>query len=129
MSCGEPDAQEWASPVRRAGRGNGPAATPAPRPGLTLRLRLAQATRCPIPGGVPPELDQPCLLGIQLQTELRESVAKLRPEPLGVLPMLKPHHEVIGPAHDDHIAMRVLGPPLVGPQVKDVMQVDVRQER
>ena len=41
MSCGEPDAQEWASPVRRAGRGNGPAVTPAPRPGLTLR-RLAQ---------------------------------------------------------------------------------------
>jgi hypothetical protein len=34
-SCGEPDAQEWARPVRRAGRGNGPAATPAPRPGST----------------------------------------------------------------------------------------------
>src|SRR5450755_2748737 len=32
MSCGEPDAQEWASPVRWAGRGNGPAVTPAPRP-------------------------------------------------------------------------------------------------
>jgi hypothetical protein len=78
---------------------------------------------------VPPELDQPCLLGIQLQTELRESVAKLRPEPLGVLPMLKPHHEVIGPAHDDHITARVPNPPLVGPQVKDVVRVDVREQR
>src|SRR5450755_2804152 len=38
MSCGEPDAQEWASPVRRAGRGNGPAVTPAPRPGPTQPL-------------------------------------------------------------------------------------------
>jgi hypothetical protein len=36
-SCGEPDAQEWARPVRRAGRGNGPTATPAPRPGPTQR--------------------------------------------------------------------------------------------
>src|ERR1035441_4974065 len=41
MSCGEPGAVEAARRVRRAGRGNGPAATPAPRPGLTLR-RLAQ---------------------------------------------------------------------------------------
>ena len=38
MSCGEPDAQEWASPVRRPGRGNGPAVTPAPRPGPTRRV-------------------------------------------------------------------------------------------
>ena len=67
------------------------------------------------PGGVPSELDQPCLLGIELQTELRESVAKLCPEPLGVLPMLKPHHEVIRETHDDHITARVPAPPLVSP--------------
>jgi putative transposase len=35
MSCGEPGAKELARPVRRADRGNGPAATPAPRPGPT----------------------------------------------------------------------------------------------
>ena len=35
MSCGEPGAKELARPVRRAGRGNGRAATPAPRPGST----------------------------------------------------------------------------------------------
>ena len=33
---GEPDAVEAARPVREAGRGNGPAETPAPRPGPTL---------------------------------------------------------------------------------------------
>src|SRR5215218_8049603 len=37
MSCGEPDARERARPVRRAGRGNGPAVTPTPRPGPTRR--------------------------------------------------------------------------------------------
>jgi hypothetical protein len=36
-SCGEPDARERARPVRRAGRGNGPAVTPAPRPVPTQR--------------------------------------------------------------------------------------------
>jgi hypothetical protein len=41
------------------------------------RLRLAKPTRCAIPGGMSPELDQPRLLGIELQTELREPVAKL----------------------------------------------------
>jgi hypothetical protein len=93
------------------------------------RLRLAEPTSCTIPGGVPSEFDQPCLLGMQLQTERREPVAKLCPELLGVFPMLKPHHEVISPAHDDHIAMRVPGPPLVSPQVKDVVRVDVREQR
>jgi hypothetical protein len=37
MSCGEPDARERARPVRRAGRGNGPTVTPAPRPVPTQR--------------------------------------------------------------------------------------------
>src|SRR5438309_10980367 len=58
------------------------------------RLRLAEPTRCAIPGGVPPELDQPRLLGVQLQTEFREPVAKVSPELLCVFPMLKSHHEV-----------------------------------
>jgi len=34
-ACGEPDALEGARPVRGAGRGNGLAETPAPRPGST----------------------------------------------------------------------------------------------
>ena len=93
------------------------------------RLRLAEPTGLRDPGGVPPELDQPRLLGIQLQTELREPVAKLRPEPLGVLPMLKAHHEVIGVAHDDHITARVPGLHWWTQRSKDVVQVDVREQR
>ena len=129
MSCGEPDAQEWASPVRRAGRGNGPAATPAPRPGLTLRLRLAEPARLSILGGEPPELDQTRLLGVQLQGELRESFAQVRPEPLGVVPVLESHHGVVGETHDDHVTARVPSSPLVGPKVEDVVEVDVREQR
>jgi len=93
------------------------------------RLRLAKATCCAIPGGVPPELDQPCLLGMQFQTERREPVAKLCPEPLSVLPVLKPHHEVISPTQDDHVTVRVPASPLVSPKVKDVVRVNVREQR
>ena len=93
------------------------------------RLRLAEPTRLAIPGGVPSELDQPRFLGVQLQAELREPVAQISPEPLGVLPMLKPHHEVISETRDHDVAVRVPSPPLVSPEVEDVVQVDVRQER
>src|SRR5260370_41884369 len=110
----------------------------APLPGLPARvreteeaerLRLAEATgRSPL-GGIPPELDQPRLLGIQLQVERREPAAQIRPEPLSVIPMLEPHHEVVSETHDQHVTARVPTPPLVSPQVENVVQVDVRQER
>ena len=93
------------------------------------RLRLADTTRLAIPGGMPPELDQPRLLGIQLQTELREPVTKVSPEPVSVLPMLKSHHEVISEPHDHNVTVRVPSPPLVSPEIEDVVQVDVRKQR
>src|SRR5690349_16240454 len=93
------------------------------------RLRLAEPTRRAIPASMPPELDQPRLLSVQLQTEFREPVAKVSPEPFSVFPMLKSHHEVIGEAHDHNVPMRVPSPPLVSPQVQDVVRVDVPKQR
>ena len=93
------------------------------------RLRLAEPARLAISGGEAPELEQPRLLGVQLQGELREPVAQLRPEPLGVFPMLESHHGVISEAHDDHVAARVPSSPLVGPEVEDVVRIDVREQR
>jgi len=86
------------------------------------RLRLAEPARLAIPRGEPPEFDQPRLLGIQFQVELREPAAKISPEPLGVLPMLEPHHEVISETRDHDVAVRVPSPPLVGPEVEDVVE-------
>jgi len=37
--------------------------------------------RLPVPGGVPSELDQACLLGAQLQRDLRESLVQVGQEP------------------------------------------------
>src|SRR5689334_16837613 len=44
------------------------------------RLRLAQTTARPVTGGEPPELDQPGLVGLKLQDERRELVAKIGEE-------------------------------------------------
>ena len=93
------------------------------------RLRLAEAPLGPLLGGEPSEPDQPRLLGVQLQTEPREPVAKVRPEPLGVVPMLETHHEVVSEARDDNVTARVPSSPLMSPEVEDVVQIDVRQER
>ncbi len=78
-----------------------------------------------ISGGEPTELDQPRFLRMQLQTELREPVAELGKEPLSVFTMLKARHVVVGEPQEDHVPARVTPPPLVGPQVEHVMQVDV----
>ena len=91
------------------------------------RLRLAETPLCPLLSGEPPKPDQARLLGVQLQAELREPVAKVRPEPLGIIAMLESHHEVVSETRDDNVTARVPSSPLVSPQVKDVVQVDVRQ--
>jgi len=79
------------------------------------RLRLAEPACCSSLGGEPSELDQSRLLGVQLQVELRESLAEFRPEPLGVVPMLESHHGIVSETHDDHVAVRVPLSPLVSP--------------
>jgi len=58
-----------------------------------------------------------------------DELALVRQEPLGVVAMLKARHVVIGVAHENDIASRVASSPLVGPQVKHVVQVDVGQQR
>ena len=93
------------------------------------RLRLTESPGLATSGGEPPELDQPRLLSVQLQRELRESFAQINPEPLRVIPVLETHHEVISETHDHDITARPPGPPLVSPEIEDIVQVDVRKQR
>src|SRR5205807_5967601 len=89
------------------------------------RLRLPEATRLPSLGGEPAELDQPRLLGRQHQAELRKPAAKVIEEPARILLALETDDVVVSEARDDHLTMRVSPSPLVGPQVKHIMEVDV----
>ena len=58
---------------------------------------------------------------VQLQPELREPLAQIGQEPLGIVVMLEADDEVVGETHDDHITVRVATPPPVGPQVQHVV--------
>ncbi len=93
------------------------------------RLRLPGASRRPAHGREPAELDQARLARAQLQGEPCEPVAEVPQELPGVSQMLEPGVEVADKTHDDHVAARVPPPPPPGPQVKDIVQVDVRQQR
>src|SRR5881409_2339413 len=54
------------------------------------------------------KLDETRLVGMQRQPELREPLAQLGEELLGLLPMLESHDEVVGEAHDHDISARLL---------------------
>ena len=43
--------------------------------------------------------------------------------------MLEPGDEVVRPAQDDHVSVRLLAPPAPGPPVEDVVEVDIGDER
>ncbi|MGH8904815.1 MAG: hypothetical protein ACRDYA_24810 [Egibacteraceae bacterium] len=59
------------------------------------RLRLADTPHRSRPDGVPPELDQPRLVRMQLQTELREPLAEIGQELLRIGLILETSNKVI----------------------------------
>ena len=93
------------------------------------RLRLADATGRTVSGGVPPELDEPRLVGVQVQAELREPLSKIGEEPLRIAFVLESGHKVIGEPHDDDITVGIPLPPLPDPPVEDVVELDVGEQR
>src|SRR5215470_4647146 len=93
------------------------------------RLRPAQTPPLPIPSGVPPELDQPRLVRMQAQPELRQPPAKLDQEPPRIILMLKPDNKIVSETHNDDLTTRVARTPPLDPHIQDVVQVDIRQQR
>ncbi len=91
-------------------------------------LRSAQTSSLPLFRGIPPELDEPGLVGVYLQSEASEPILHGAQEPLRVVLVLEAHHEVVGVSNDDCVAFDLMAAPLLlEPQVEDVVQVDVRQ--
>jgi hypothetical protein len=93
------------------------------------RLRFTQTPPSTVPSSEPPELDQPRLVRVQLQPEVRQPLAKLGQEPPRILLVLKPDGVVVSEPHDDHVTVRPVTPPPVGPQIEHVVQVHVREQR
>ena len=57
------------------------------------RVRLPEAPYRSSSGGVPAELDQPGLVGVQFQPELREPLTKIGQEPPRIVLILEAHDE------------------------------------
>ena len=90
------------------------------------RLGPAEAPPPAVLGSEPPELDQARLPGVEFQAEPGETLHQVRVEPLGVRPILKAGSDIVSEPHDDHVTASLPVPPLPGPQVEDMVQVDVR---
>ena len=94
------------------------------------RLRPAQPSPAAVGLSQPAEFDEPGLVRVQGQFKACEPLHQIVQESLRVLPMLKTHHEVVGITDQNRLAFGFAGAPfLLEPQVEDVMQVDVRQDR
>ena len=63
------------------------------------------------------------------QRVLRQALAHCIPESPGIGLVLKADDDVVGVAHDDHIARRLTPSPALGPEVEDVVQVDIGEQR
>src|SRR4030081_498584 len=75
------------------------------------------------------ELDQPGLLRMQRQRNLPQPLAHLLQKEPAIAMVLEPDDEVVGVAHNDHVAGGHAPSPACGPEVERVVQGDVDSPR
>lgn len=75
------------------------------------------------------KLDQAGLFRMKRQCELLQSRSHRIQEGTGVVLMFEADADVVGEAHDDHIARSVAPSPALGPEIEHKMKVDVGKER
>ncbi len=92
-------------------------------------LRFAEPSRLAVFRCKASELDEPGLLGMKRQRELLQPRAHLVEEAPGVTLVLEPDNEVVGIAYEDHVAGGLTPSPALGPEIENIVQIDVGQER
>jgi len=75
------------------------------------------------------ELDQTGFVRMELQSELLEPSSHRIEKTASVVFMLKAQHHIIGVAHDDYVAGGLVPSPALGPEIENVVQVDVGKQR
>jgi hypothetical protein len=91
-------------------------------------LRFSFASALSVLFCMPAKLDQARLLGVQFQPKALKPLHKLAQKLLPVLSALKSHNEVVDKPHHDHIPSGLYSSPLLDPQVKPIVQVNVGQK-
>jgi hypothetical protein len=66
---------------------------------------------------------------MKFQRKAPHSFTELLLEPTRILLVLKTYNDVIGVSHDDNVSVRMPLPPLLYPQIEDVVQVHVGEQR
>ena len=66
---------------------------------------------------------------MQFEVESPHSLRQFCPEPLGIRFSLESNDDVVCKSHDDDITVCVSSAPRLNPQVEDVVEVDVGQQR
>src|SRR5215831_2720779 len=93
------------------------------------RFRLPFSSSFPVRFGVPPELDPARLVRMQFQSKLPQSFPEILPKTVGFGLDLEPKDRIVGVTHDDDGSSCVFLAPRLHPKVKDVMQIDIGQQR
>jgi hypothetical protein len=74
------------------------------------------------------ELQQARLLPVQFESKLFEPRSHRIPEAPRISFMLETHDQIVSVSHDDHVAAGFTFPPLVRPEVEDIVKVDVSKQ-
>ena len=93
------------------------------------RLRFAKAVPGSILGRKTAELDQSRLVRMQRERELLHPLLQVDTKALGIRLVLKAADNIVGVAHEDDVAVSVVLTPPLRPQIEDVVEVDVSQQR
>jgi hypothetical protein len=75
------------------------------------------------------ELDQSGFDRMKRQREPLQPLAHRIQETPGVSLLFEAHDDIVGITHDDHVARSLAPSPALGPQIDDVVQVDVGKHR
>jgi len=91
-------------------------------------LWLPLSSLLPTLGRKASELHQPSLDWVQGEAKGAEPFGQLVHKLRRLLLVLKPQHDIIGKARDDDIARCPLLTPGMTPEVKDIMQIEIRHQ-
>ena len=92
-------------------------------------LRATLPGSCSVLGSEPPKLDQPGLALMDRQTELHQPVSQRREEPFPIRFLLTADRQIVRISTDDDLPGCVMSTPVVYPEVDDIVEKDVSEQR
>jgi hypothetical protein len=93
------------------------------------RFRSALPPPAPPVDRKPAELDQTRLVRVQGEPELRQPFPEVLQEYLRRPHILKARHTIVGITNHNDLSSPWLFPPVLNPEIVDVVEVDIRQQR